>query len=125
MPDSAESVPVAGVDGTPGGWAVAVMDGSRLSIQKVSAFSSIFDGSINFKIVAVDVPIGLLDAYEVGGRLCDRAARVSNGVGSGPRDRHAKGALTRFWCNRFIVRRSVWPEADRYCHGRTFGVVQA
>jgi predicted RNase H-like nuclease len=28
-----------------------------------------------FDIVAVDVPIGLLDAYEVGGRACDRAAR--------------------------------------------------
>ena len=66
---------VAGIDGTPGGWAVVIMKANRLTIRKVSALSTIFDGSINFKIVAVDVPIGLLDAYEVGGRSCDRAAR--------------------------------------------------
>ena len=71
----AESAPVAGVDGTPGGWAVAIMDGNRLSVRRVSALSTIFDGSANFKIVAVDVPIGLLDVYEVGGRRCDREAR--------------------------------------------------
>jgi predicted RNase H-like nuclease len=51
------------------------MDGSGLYVRKVAAFSTIFDGSTNFKIVAVDVPIGLLDAYEVGGRRCDREAR--------------------------------------------------
>lgn len=70
-----ETAPVAGVDGTPGGWVVAIMDRNRLSIRKVTALSAIFDGSIHFKIVAVDVPIGLLDAYEVGGRRCDRDAR--------------------------------------------------
>ena len=71
----AETAPVAGVDGTPGGWAVVIMKANRLTIRKVSDLSTIFDGSTNFKIVAVDVPIGLLDAYEVGGRSCDRAAR--------------------------------------------------
>lgn len=71
----AETAPVAGVDGTPGGWAVAVLVGRQLSIRKVSTLSTIFDGSIDFKVVAVDVPIGLLDAYEAGGRRCDRDAR--------------------------------------------------
>jgi hypothetical protein len=35
------------------------------------------------------------------------------------------GALTQFWCSWVIPRRSVWPEADRYCHGRTFGAARA
>jgi len=66
---------VAGVDGTPDGWAVVIMEADRSVIRKVAALSNIFDGATNFDIVAVDVPIGLLDAYKVGGRVCDRAAR--------------------------------------------------
>ena len=67
---------VAGVDGTPDGWAVVIMDGSRqLTIQKASLLSALFDGFPDFEIVAVDVPIGLLDTYQIGGRACDRAAR--------------------------------------------------
>ena len=66
---------VAGVDGTPGGWAVVMMHAGRSAIRKVAALSSILDGTTDFDIIAVDVPIGLLDAYEVGGRACDRAAR--------------------------------------------------
>jgi pimeloyl-ACP methyl ester carboxylesterase len=41
-------------------------------------------------------------------------------------NRHAKRALTQFWCRRLesavIRRRSVWLEEDRFCHDRTFGV---
>jgi len=66
---------VAGVDGTPGGWAVVIMKAGRSVIRKVAALSNILDGATDFDIIAVDVPIGLLDAYEVGGRACDRAAR--------------------------------------------------
>lgn len=66
---------VAGVDGTPGGWAVVIKDGDRTVTRKVAALSDILDGDTDFDIIAVDVPIGLLDAYEVGGRACDRAAR--------------------------------------------------
>ena len=69
------STHVAGVDGTPGGWAVLIMQAGRLVIQKVAALSSIVDGSTDFDIIAIDIPIGLLDAYEAGGRACDRAAR--------------------------------------------------
>jgi predicted RNase H-like nuclease len=66
---------VAGADGTPGGWAVVIMEAGQPIIRKVPALSDILDGAIEFDIIAVDVPIGLLDAYEVGGRACDRAAR--------------------------------------------------
>jgi predicted RNase H-like nuclease len=67
--------PVAGVDGTPEGWAVVIIAAGQSIIRKVTALSDIFDDTTNFDIVAVDAPIGLLDAYEVGGRVCDRAAR--------------------------------------------------
>ncbi len=66
---------VAGVDGARDGWAVVIMEADRSVIRKVAALSNIFDGATDFDIIAVDVPIGLLDAYEVGGRVRDRAAR--------------------------------------------------
>jgi predicted RNase H-like nuclease len=66
---------VAGVDGTPEGWAVVIIAGDQWIIRKVAALANIFDDATDFDIVAVDTPIGLLDAYEVGGRVCDRAAR--------------------------------------------------
>jgi predicted RNase H-like nuclease len=71
-------VHVAGVDGTPEGWAVVIMEADRSVIPKVDLvhrFGEIFDCATDFNIIAVDVPIGLLDAYQVGGRACDRAAR--------------------------------------------------
>jgi predicted RNase H-like nuclease len=58
---------VAGVDGTRGGWAVVLHDAERSHIQRVRTFSEIFDRSGDINLVAVDVPIGLLDAYAVGG----------------------------------------------------------
>lgn len=64
---------VAGVDGTPGGWAVVTIEGRRSAIRKVAALFDIL--KIDFDSIAIDVPIGLLNAYEVGGRACDRAAR--------------------------------------------------
>lgn len=66
---------VAGVDGTPGGWAVVIVEADRRRIRKVRALSEIFDGAARLDVVAVDVPIGVCDAYETGGRACDREAR--------------------------------------------------
>jgi predicted RNase H-like nuclease len=43
-------------------------------VRRLPALADLFDDT-PFDIVAVDVPLGLLDAYEVGGRACDRAAR--------------------------------------------------
>src|SRR5271166_3128589 len=71
----AMSTHVAGVDGTPGGWAVIITQAGRSVIRKVAALSSILDGGTDFDIIAIDISIGLLDAYEIGGRACDRAAR--------------------------------------------------
>ncbi|HXW29795.1 MAG TPA: DUF429 domain-containing protein, partial [Xanthobacteraceae bacterium] len=66
---------VAGADGTPGGWAVVIMDAGQSSVRKVAVLAEVFDAAADLDIVAVDVPIGLLDTYETGGRACDRAAR--------------------------------------------------
>jgi predicted RNase H-like nuclease len=66
---------VAGVDGAPGGWAVVIKDGPKTLVRKILLLADLLDGENDFDIVAVDVPIGLIDAYEVGGRPCDRAAR--------------------------------------------------
>jgi predicted RNase H-like nuclease len=65
---------VAGVDGTPCGWAVVIEDAAGPVVRKVSALSDLLHIA-DFKVVAIDVPIGLLGAYEIGGRACDRAAR--------------------------------------------------
>lgn len=69
MPD------VAGVDGARGGWAVVSLEASRYRVRRVGRLAEIFDGGSSKKIVAVDIPIGLLDAFEIGGRDCDREAR--------------------------------------------------
>src|SRR5271154_4949935 len=53
---------VAGVDGTPGGWAVVLSEGGRGSVRQVTALRDIVDGAVKLDIVAVDVPIAVLDA---------------------------------------------------------------
>jgi predicted RNase H-like nuclease len=66
---------VAGVDSTPGGWSVVFHESGRLRVQKATTLSDIAGFGTELDIVAVDIPIGLLDAYELGGRACDREAR--------------------------------------------------
>lgn len=66
---------VAGVDGAPDGWAVVIKDGNQWFVENVTPFCEIFEIGIDFDLIAIDVPIGLLDVYEIGGRACDRAAR--------------------------------------------------
>jgi predicted RNase H-like nuclease len=61
------SMHVAGVDGCRDGWVVATDDGVAVS----RSFATI--AAANFDLVAVDMPIGLPDAW---GRAADRAART-------------------------------------------------
>src|SRR5262245_47100396 len=68
-------VKVAGVDSTPGGWGVVFHESGRLRVEKAATLSDIVGFGTEPDIVAVDIPIGLLDAYESGGRACDRRAR--------------------------------------------------
>jgi predicted RNase H-like nuclease len=71
---------VAGVDGCPGGW-VAVMvpvshrGASSPRVFLCSRFNVLFRLFPKPVVIAVDVPIGLLNQPEPGGRECDRKAR--------------------------------------------------
>ena len=66
---------VLGVDGTPNGWAVVACKERQMRVRQIARLEDIFEQPPYPDIVAVDVPIGLLDAYEIGGRECDRKAR--------------------------------------------------
>jgi predicted RNase H-like nuclease len=68
-------VQVAGVDGTPGGWAVMIVKDRLSKITKADTLSDLLKIAPDLSVIAIDVPIGLLDTYEVGGRSCDRVAR--------------------------------------------------
>jgi hypothetical protein len=65
---------VAGLDGTPDGWVAVLSTDGVLQVKKLDVPSDLFGGPSQFDIVAVDIPIGLLNAYETGGRTCDRVA---------------------------------------------------
>jgi predicted RNase H-like nuclease len=66
---------VAGVDGTPGGWVALVAEIDRVIVHKAASLSAIFKIAPDLDVIAIDVPIGLLDSYRTGGRACDCAAR--------------------------------------------------
>ena len=61
--------------GYPEGWSVVFHEAGRLRVEKAAILSDIVGFGTELDIVAVDIPIGLLDAYESGGRACDREAR--------------------------------------------------
>jgi hypothetical protein len=63
-------VHVAGVDGTPGGWAVINMGNEQTVIRKMSAASDLVEIASHVDIMAI------------GGRTCDRAARTRNNSAS-------------------------------------------
>lgn len=71
---------IAGVDGCKAGWVVAVarVCGGRLGRLDVTVcptFGDVLRLSPRPRVVAVDMPIGLLDRPARGGRACDQAAR--------------------------------------------------
>lgn len=71
---------VAGVDGCRAGWIVVLLDirGRRFSRQRVmlcERFTDVLACSSKQSILAVDIPIGLLDEAQPGGRSCDHEAR--------------------------------------------------
>jgi predicted RNase H-like nuclease len=67
--------PVAGVDGCRGGW-VVVHDGNA---QVHPDFAAVLRTLAADTVVAVDMPIGLADRQEPGGREVDRKARAQLG----------------------------------------------
>ena len=71
---------VAGVDGCRAGW-VAVLrragaDGSDAEFRLCPSFADVIALSREVAMVALDMPVGLLDTAARGGRACDRSARA-------------------------------------------------
>ncbi len=72
---------LAGVEPVPNGWVVVTgrLQGVTLLPQPpelYERFVDILDHRPGFDVVAVHIPIGLLDEPRQGGRACDRAART-------------------------------------------------
>ena len=75
---------VAGIDGCRGGWIVSLIEYSanRLlnhQIKLCPTFADVLGLDPAPAVIAIDIPIGLLDKPEPGGRECDRQARKSLG----------------------------------------------
>jgi predicted RNase H-like nuclease len=69
---------VLGVDGTKGGWVVAAVDDDgRVSLTLAATFSEVMRAATTAHTIAVDMPIGLLDAG--GPRRADVCARQALG----------------------------------------------
>jgi predicted RNase H-like nuclease len=68
---------VAGVDGCRDGWFVVFyeIETGETNHEFIEKFPDLLDLSKCPQVIAVDIPIGLLDAAEHGGRMCDREAR--------------------------------------------------
>lgn len=69
-----------GVDGCRGGWLAVIAEFHNRRIQretyhKYSLFSELLKGNSDAEVIAIDIPIGLLDEPISGGRPCDVAAR--------------------------------------------------
>jgi predicted RNase H-like nuclease len=78
-----DRVVCAGIDGCRGGWAVALVSASApcatpqtVRLTMVAGFEEALALVPEARLVAVDMPIGLLDLPNAGGRDCDRAARA-------------------------------------------------
>ena len=76
---------VAGVDGCPAGWFVVFWDGHGHWREALCPdFAAVLACTQSCAITCIDIPIGLLDAPQRGGRECDRLARALLGA---PRNR--------------------------------------
>jgi predicted RNase H-like nuclease len=68
---------VAGVDGCKVGWIVVKWDMGKheFTLHVAPDFFSVRSFAASVQIIAMDIPIGLLDQAVEGGRACDRLAR--------------------------------------------------
>ena len=68
---------VAGVDGCKAGWVVVLrnVQTREVNMRKVAKFEEIFRLSEEISVIAVDIPIGLLDERRAKGRECEELTR--------------------------------------------------
>lgn len=75
---------VTGADGCRGGWIAVTWEADgKVSLSVYATFAALLDATSDSAVIAVDIPIGLPDAAEPGGRACDREARARLGAGRG------------------------------------------
>jgi predicted RNase H-like nuclease len=106
------AVCVAGVDGTPGGWAVIIKSPKKSVVKKFTSIADLFHEDPKLRAVAIDIPIGLLDVYEPGGRTCDRVARSFRTRGSSVFPAPVRSALlAASWRQACANSRGAGPQA--------------
>ena len=67
---------VAGIDGAKRGWVVVTLDGDSLDAFGVTSITEALERLRTAVAVAIDMPVGLMDCAEPGGRRCEKAARA-------------------------------------------------
>lgn len=122
------SLHLAGIDGCRGGWVVARWDGGgRLDLIRVARVEALFDAPDAPAIACVDMPIGLPETGEIGGRSAERAVRPLLGgrqssvfsvparaavmVGVGPGDERERFAAACAAAKRIRARRARSPSS--------------
>ena len=72
-----KSMGTAGVDGCPAGWCVVYLAPQTQEpvIRLCPDFDAVLALRPRLNLIAIDIPIGLLDETQPGGRECDRLAR--------------------------------------------------
>jgi predicted RNase H-like nuclease len=76
---------IAGVDGFRRKWFVVLVNHAQGRVietrhQICSSFKEVLNLIPAPKVIAIDIPIGLLDTPKIGGRECDRKARRVRGA---------------------------------------------
>ncbi len=77
---------VVGIDGCPAGWvccAMSIGSSETTSARVFMTFADVLTAFPEASVLAIDVPIGLLDSPEPGGREVDRLVRGMLGPGRG------------------------------------------
>ena len=70
---------VAGVDGCPAGWVAVCWNGTDARLALCAAFADVLELPEAPVAIAVDIPIGLPERAQKGGRPCDVEARAGLG----------------------------------------------
>ena len=65
------------MDGVPKGWAIVITEhgGFPNRVLRVGSIEELFVRLPDLEVVGIDIPIGLLDSYRIGGRPVDQLAR--------------------------------------------------
>ena len=88
---------VAGIDGCRAGWVVVLIEPHEtsppqpLEVRLCSTFEAVLSLQPTPTVMAIDMPIGLLETPRPGGRTCDQHDRHEDGIGE--RNDHAKHCL--------------------------------